>query len=399
MKSLLHGFIALTATALTISRALACSTDEDCSLNGVCQQGICRCDPGWTGSDCGQLDFQPATRNTGYNRTAEGISSWGGKIVQDPNDHKTFHLILAQFAHNCVLWNWAPYSTIVRATSKSGPEGPYQFDEEIVGTFAHNPTVVHSKADGLYLLFHIGCSVQVPDGCGWETFTCGPGNSEIGESGVSAWSSPDLKNWEFHGQVFPGDANGTWDADTTNPSPFPLWSANHQTSEILMAYRTCIENCADGLELIALASAANYTGPYIRAHNQSIFPNIDLEDPFIWRDKRGNFHMLVHDLYSGEYGQFDSGPNVGKHGYARNWDGEWTYNAETVAYSTYVEFTDGTATNFTRRERPQLYFSDDGEMTPLFLSTGVQEMNTSQSYTFVQPIGHRAYQYVESLGL
>lgn len=382
-----------------VQHAFACTTDADCSLNGVCQQknSTCLCDAGWTASDCGVIDFRPATRYTGYNRTAEGISSWGSTIVQDPADSKLFHLFMAQFADGCNLDYWTPYSTVVKATSTSGPEGPYQFDKEIVGTFAHNPSVIWSEADGLYLLIHIGCPVEIPDTCtSTPAFSCGPGNTNNGESGISAWSSPDLKSWTFHGQIMPGNTNGTWDSDTTNPSAFPLWSAKNHTHEILMAYRGCVWNCDEGLEQIGVAVASNFTGPYVRAHDYPIFPE-NTEDPFVWRDKRGNFHMLVHSLESG--GGFGSGPKVGRHAYATGWDSTWTFNNDTLAYSTYVEFTDGTATNFSRRERPQLYFSKDGEMTPLFLTNGVQEVNSSQSYSVVQPIGNGAKTYVESLGL
>jgi Glycosyl hydrolases family 43 len=377
-------FSAVVALLAAASSSLACTTDDDCSLNGVCQ-GTCLCDAGWIASDCSRLDLRPPTRYTGYNRTAEGVSSWGAKIVQDPADSTIFHLFVAQFAHNCSLDYWTPYSTVVRATSTSGPEGPYQFEDEVVGTFAHNPTVIYSEADGLYLLIHIGCPVEVPAGCGSLTFSCGPGNTNNGESGISAWSSPDLRNWEFRGQVMPGDLNGTWDSDTSNPSPCPLWAANDHTHQILMAYRGCIWNCGDGLEQIGIAVAPNFTGPYVRAHDHPLFPS-NAEDPFVWRDKRGHFHMLVHSLDSADSG-VGSGPRVGRHAYARSWGGQWTYNNQTLAYSTHVTFTDGMATNYSRRERPQLYFSDDGLMTPLFLSNGVQEAGTSQSYTLVQPIG------------
>jgi hypothetical protein len=125
--------------------------------------------------------------------------------------------------HGCGLSYGTPYSRIIRSMSSTGPVGPYQFDEEVVGTFAHNPTVVYSKADNLYILIHIGCPITVPDGCSSPgPFTCGPGQTNNGERGISAWSSPDLRNWTFHGQVMPGNANGTWDSDTTNPGPSPF---------------------------------------------------------------------------------------------------------------------------------------------------------------------------------
>jgi hypothetical protein len=165
---------------------------------------------------------------------------------------------------------------------------------------------------------------------------------------------------------------------------------------MLIAYRGCVWNCGDELQQIGVAVAPNFTGPYIRAHDHPIFPD-NTEDPYVWRDKRGNFHMLVHSLEAG--GGFGHGPKVGRHAYARNWNGEWIYNNDTLAYSTYVTFTDGTATNYSRRERPQLFFSEDGDLTPFFMTNGVQEVHSSQSYTIMQPIRDGAKKYVKSLGL
>ncbi|CRG88688.1 Reelin [Talaromyces islandicus] len=373
---------------LPLGLALACSSDEDCSLNGVCDNThtnntkTCLCDPGWIGSDCGVLDLRPATKNTGYNRTAEGISSWGATILRDPSHQPdVFHLIHAQFAFGCDLDYWTPYSVIAHSISTTGPEGPYHFRAQLVDTFAHNPTVIYSAADAAYVLVHIGCPVNVSTtSCETVQFSCGTGNTNNGESGISAWTSRDLDTWQFHGQVMPGNGNGTWDADTTNPSIFPLHADGHN---MLMAYRGCVENCGEALEQIGVASAPSFTGPYTRLPGP-VFPE-NTEDPHIWRDKRGNWHMLVHSLEAG--GGFGAGPKVGRHAYAREWDGEWTFNNSTLAYSTHVEFTDGSAIDFSRRERPQILFSEDGLMRPLFLSNGVQEANSSLSYTIVQPIG------------
>jgi hypothetical protein len=52
-----------------------------------------------------------------------------------------------------------------------------------------------------------------------------------------------------------------------------------------------------------------------------------------------------------------------------------------------VEFDDGTSIDFYRRERPQLFFSADGEMRPLVLTTGMQEKGRKGSYSVVVPIG------------
>ena len=378
---------------LTVSLAAAqCLTDEDCNLNGICNSSnqACVCDPGWRSSDCGELDLRPAARNAGYNQTGAGTSTWGSKIIHDPTNPKLFHLFLAEFTGGCGLDYWSPYSRIIHAESTGGPAGPYAFSNEVVGTFAHNPTVVYSPADKLYLLYYIGCSFSAPAVCTGPSFSCGPGNDVNGESGISVQSSPDLKTWTPQGQILSGQNNNvSWDADVTNPSPFPLYSSSQPTSEILLAYRGCPDNC-NGAEQINLATAQTFNGPYTKIESQPIFDN-DNEDPFLWQDKRGNFHMLLHSLEAS--GGFGWGPNVGRHAFATTFEGPWTFNNQTLAFNTTVQYTDGTTVNFFRRERPQLFFSEDGQMTPLYLTSGVQENNSPQSYSVIQPLsGAEAYE-------
>src|SRR3954462_2236672 len=103
------------------------------------------------------------------------------------------------------------------------------------------------------------------------------------------------------------------------------------------------------------------------------------EDPFLWRDKRGHWHLLVHWMIDiTERGE--KFPRVGGHLFARELTGNWTFKLQEV-YNTTVTFIDGTSVDYYRRERPKLFFSDDGEMTPLYLVNGVQEFNSSGSYT------------------
>ncbi|KAL7954142.1 hypothetical protein V8C34DRAFT_320206 [Trichoderma compactum] len=345
----------------------------------LCQGGVCQCDPAWTGTDCGVLDIRPAKRNSGYNLTPEGTSSCCSKIIQDPTESDLYHLFASEFTHGCGLDYWAPYSRIIRAESRTGPAGPYKFAAEVVGTFAHNPTVVYSHADKEWLLYYIGCPTNVTDTCQSKSFTCGPGNDVNGESGVSFLSSKDLRNWSFKGQVMQGDNTSDWDADLTNPTAFPLYSSSCGRAESTADGGHC-----PGHTAMLLVYQSGYEGPYKKIESQPIFDDAN-EDPFVWRDKRGNFHMLLHSLEPA--GGFGWGPQVGRHAYARNYTGPWTFGNRTLAFSTYVQYDDGFVTQFNRRERPELYFSNDGQMTPLLLSTGVQEQNSGQSYSLIVPLG------------
>ncbi|KAF4986331.1 hypothetical protein FDECE_16005 [Fusarium decemcellulare] len=381
----------LAAAACLAHLTLACQTDEDCTLNGICSangkaQAACVCDAGWRGSDCSALDLRPAKRASGYNRTEEGISSWGGTIVRDRQDPGLFHLILAEFANNCGLDYWSPYSKIVRAESRTGPEGPYKFMGDVVGTFSHNPTVIWSQSDSKYLMYYIGCPQVIAEGeCAPPSFTCTAGNYINGESGISVASSRNLQNWTTHGPVLAGEHSDAWDACVTNPSPFPLYEPGNQTPAMLLVYRGCPVNCRDGWERINVAHApSGFLGPYKKTSSEPLFMDSN-EDPFVWKDKRGNWHMLLHSLEEG--GGFGDGPNVGRHAFARNWEGPWTFVHQTLAYDTTIQYNDGTEIVFHRRERPQLFFSDDGNMTPLFLTTGAQPKDSPQSYTAIAPIG------------
>jgi len=383
--------IMLTLLTLLLAAAAAvaatrCASDLDCSLNGVCAAGAgtCACDAGWSGADCGVLDVRPAVRGSGYNLTGRGTSSWGGRVVRDPADAGLHHLFVAEFTGGCGLDSWSPMSRIVRAESRTGSAGPYAFAAEVAGTFAHNPTVVWSAREGRFLMYHIGCPIPQPHKCGAQPLACDGGNDENGESGITLRTSVDLRAWALVGQVLRNASAGAWDADTTNPSPW----VDPADGAVTLFYRGCPLNCRDSgnTELLSFATAPAAAGPYARAPRAApILSAPAAEDPFVWRDARGNWHVLFHSLEPG--GGWGGGPKVGRHAFAQQLDGQWHLGAAALAFNTSVVFTDGSRTDFFRRERPQLLLSDDGRATPLLLITGVQEVGSSASYTLIQPLG------------
>jgi len=372
----------LTLLALLCAGVYSCATDEDCSLLGVCLSASCVCDSGWRGADCGELALAPATRHAGYNRTGESppTSSWGGRVIADPVDPALHHLFAAEFTGSCGLDFWSPYSRIIRAESRAGPEGPFTFAAEVAPTFAHNPQVAYSAAEGLYLMYHIGCAFPQPAGCTPTALTCAPGNDENGESGISLRVSRDLRTWTARrGYALANGTGGGWDEDTTNPSPLVLGNGS-----IVLFYRGCPRNCADSehTELLGFALAAGSQGPYTRATPAPLFPSHPTEDPNVWQDARGHWHVLSHSLEPG--GAWGGGGRVGRHGFARSLQGPWTWNSATLAFNTTVHFTDGSVDVLNRRERPQLHFDSSGK--PAFLVTGVQAAGQASSYTLIQPV-------------
>ncbi|KAE8151457.1 hypothetical protein BDV25DRAFT_171475 [Aspergillus avenaceus] len=398
-----HGTKYGTSLVFTLRAVCACQTDEDCSLNGVCvpntgpqpkgsnhtELKACQCDPGWTSADCGKLDLAPATRFAGYNHTNvtdpsyfgnNGNSSWGGQILQDPDNEKLFHLFISQFSYGCGLSGWRPHSFIIRAESHTGPQGPYHYAQTVTQPFRHNPCIVYSPAEEKYLLYSIGVDAPEPTKCGSISYTKWPNNISVSaaDSLYGPWSDFEmiLSSVEPH---------------STNPAPWPLWTPDDQTSKIML-----------GVEGNAVYVADKYNSDYRLIHtptwNTTRYSPTWTEDPFFWRDKRGNWHILTHwmiDLVEHDGQQW---PRVGAHMYSRSLEGPWHFKLQE-AFSSVVEFTDGSVQTFKRRERPKLFFSDDGEMTPLYMVNGVQAMGEgSRSFTLVQPVGTKWRQFERDRG-
>lgn len=362
------------------STVVGCETDDDCSLNGVCnEESVCECDPGWRSEDCGVLDLLPATRGTGYNYTTanlpdyysdRGNSSWGGQVIQDREDPTLFHLIVDQFAKGCGLPSWRPFSFIIRGESRTGPAGPYHFAQEVAPSFRHNADVIWSPFDEKYLLYSIGKDFDLPTKCGSQKFT----------NEISVASADNIR--------------GPWSSFTTvvtstNPAPFPLYSKCNKTAEIALAV---------GNNRIWFGDKADGTYEVIKdqEYDDGRESPYWTEDPFLWRDKRGNWHILCHWMI--DHVEDDVAyPRVGAHLFSRSLSGDWTLKLQT-AFTSEIEFTDGTKQLYKRRERPKMFLSDDGNLTPLYLTTGVQEFDTNTAYTVIQPIGQASVEFEKELG-
>merc|ERR1711862_351522 len=97
------------------------------------------------------------------------------------------------------------------------------------------------------------------------------------------------------------------------------------------------------------------------------------EDPTLWFDRRGNFHILYHVYCLLPY-------SAGKEcssGHAFSADVfAWTFS-DIEPFNGSVAFSDGTSTTFSTRERPQVIFAVGDTTTPVGFVGGVSS----------QPIG------------
>jgi hypothetical protein len=381
-----------TATSVPQS---TCASDHDCSLAGACTAGTCVCDAGWTGTHCSTLSLEPAEPGSGIDAWSNGTSSWGGVAVADPDRAGLYHFFYSRFTGGCGLLCWVNVSECVRAVGPT-PAGPFTDAAVVFGVFCYNPTIRRTP-DGTFVLFHIGqddpgralnCS-SANETCpsNWPPAVPSDGRQFLTYASASHPAGP----WTPLGRAAFAGAGHGWLGWVSNPSVH--FFAN---GTALLAFRSKVMPDADnapgangssaacvspsstcglpvGEEVIGLASAPHWSGPYSLLVPSPIV--VGHEDPHVWADQRGNLHLLSHGSTNLWFTTPDS-------------LGNWTL-ANGAAYTFDFSWSNGTQAVALRRERPQLFFSNDGMMTPLVFTTGVTIQGTplpEQSLTLAQNV-------------
>ena len=144
----------MLATLLLLSQSHGCSTDLDCSLNGVCSPTAhtCDCNKPWDGPTCATVRFKPVTFPQGYGMSPN-LTAWGGGAFYDATTQK-YHAYIHTMDNGCPLRDFTTNSRIEHCISDT-ITGPYVYHDVAVGVDASNsvPTLLR---DGTYAIFHIG---------------------------------------------------------------------------------------------------------------------------------------------------------------------------------------------------------------------------------------------------
>eukprot|EP01084_Bolivina_argentea_P227852 384907_1 len=386
-----------------INNFYQCINDFDCELNGKCINTHCQCKPMWTGNFCQYLHFKTKNnyKTLGYQRT--NYSSWGGSTFYDKY-LKIWNMFVAEMCNNCGINSCcANNSRIIRAISKN-PGGPYQFDSIVKPYFSHEPNIVYSKKDNLYLLYHWGNadkSVILHNNCS-EGYTNGPtvkyGNYNDENNDMVQYNyisySDTLYNdsiWQNNVNMIPiPGQNSSGDLCPSNPYIFengsvlmfwierwqqPVVALNRNSDSKLQIHlppRT-------GVVHIMNSNAWNetYDISWNRLWISNVYDQSSLEDPFVWRDKSdGSFHALMHgmipynmSLINGSYEMVWWGKSQGRHAYSL--DGISWILSPHYTYNSTICYSDGDCIDYGRRERPHLIF-DPETNEAIYLTNGVQ---------------------------
>lgn len=336
----------------TLLEGSSCSTDAECSLNGVCTKQRCACDLPWGGESCGVLLFSPLPRPSAAYGYQPNVTSWGGNAAAGPDGK--WHLFVSEIAGaHCGLTKWNSHSRVVRAEAEAA-EGPYQFADVALSVEAHNPQV--SRWGGEWLLFHIGDgdSTRPAQNCtATDTWT--------GSAGMATATAAVHRSSSLRGPWV--RANTTMPA-CVNPAPWVLENGSlavvcagsnlqNRSWRLLVSGSGGLEGAWSEREIFAGVSP-----PTVRPHKF-------WEDPMLWVDGRGRWHILAH-CYVPHYSE----ANDYVAGHLFSADGlEWD-ESPVEPYRHAVAYSDGSVQNFSTLERPKLAFAG-GNGRPTHLFNGV----------------------------
>ena len=340
-----------------------CSSNLDCSLNGVCSpaSAACVCDAPWKDSPqeaCSVLDVLPhpddyvpaygggpARRSTAWGR--QSITSWGGNILRGGGDGK-YHLYVSTMDQGKGLSSWGSESRVDHAVADD-PMDQFTLVSTALPKEAHNAAPIKTP-NGTYVIFHVGGTNS---------------STSLAHYGLGA-DGP----WHPLGNRFtPAGAP----LNCNNPAPVLL--ANGSALVLCSVGGYALYHTSDLFhgkgwrKVLDLTLPAAWSEPRPYGHGKAY------EDPFLWQDARGNLHLLHHlyDFRNG-YPPNPAAPHpiqVSAHAFSAPPFHDWRFNMGAQPYDAQITFRNGTKQLFSTWERPHLVL-DPETRAPTHLVTGVQ---------------------------
>ena len=347
------GTVKYTAIELTCSTTLpppappdACHTDFDCALNGICVSKTCQCDRPWVhgpGGPCTALDRLPAPITScgpgcayhgdtlpGHNVTES--SSWGGQVTLGADGK--YYMAVSEFAYGCDVGTWRSNSQVAFAQADT-PVGPFKKLGVAVPTWAHNAALINIAPSG-GVPSGTGDLVIVTCGRGYE---CTPGAAAVSAPGNCDKSKPKGKACpcvappagHCHTPIQPkgSDASatfhhasslqagltkfpwnpinvtltnfqyGSWIPDLVNAAPWALPNG----TVLMISHSATTGGGGMVIQRSVTGGADGWKGPYTVLTTDKTEgwhgTTRGCEDPFLWTDKRGHYHVMYHHMGAG----------------------------------------------------------------------------------------------------
>jgi len=298
-------------------------------------------------------------------------------------DDGKYHMWASEIDRHCGIHRWVSQSIVVHAVSDGPPKWKFERKETVFGIFSHEPIVARAPT-GEYVLF-----ITHYPGDDADTPICNCTDGSSGSGGCSHESGPGKNKKQSSYMTYAKNPYGPW-------SPLELIIDVHYDTNLAPIIMS------DGSAIAWTRGAIWRASHWKDAKSWKKTGGagwVEGEDPSMWVDKRGHFHIVSHNGKRGKpVTAKDTTGDCGRHLFSETGDaGTWRYAGPKDQFGlcayprTDVPFADGSSRNFYRRERPHLVLGPDG-FTPVALTTSVIDNPTStaggqdQSYTLLQPV-------------
>jgi len=281
----------------------------------VCTAGACACDRPWSGAACETLTFATTTPASGkslYDAGASKNNSWNGAFFA--GDDGRFRAYVPLYAAGSLGGPVSLLHGVADALT-----GPYTWTTSEVPAAENPAAVVYTDAACGRLVYSLWLGGRV-----WTS---------------AAADGPFAAVPDFS---YPGG----------NPAPIYHGGAFYMTNQAT----TQLFRCA------ALARGAQWTVVANISHAALPTNQYHVEDPVLWVDARGRWHIINH-AYSNEEFSGCSSSAVSAHFYSADGLADWRWSGQP--YGHVVRYDDGSAHDYVTLERPKLSFAADG--APAFL--------------------------------
>lgn len=272
------------------------------------------CDRPWSGDTCGTLAYKktPASGKSLYN-ISDPRNTWNGPIVTDANGK--YHL----------------FDPIYKVRSLGGPTAIlHGIASNVTGPYdwVSQPTLPTGGGENPAFVVYDDPKTGNPVYSLWIS-----GKIRIANSPYGPFTQPD-------GYSYPGG----------NPAPIfhngAFYMTNQHTEQILTTQ----------------ALDQKWTVYSTIDHSELPDPTYyHVEDPFLWIDKRGNWHIINHAYRNDEFE--NCGSSVASAHFFSTDGKDWHWGPQP--YNHTVHYDDGTSHTYTTLERPNLHFDATGQLTHL----------------------------------
>ena len=376
-----------------ISSAFSCTDDSSCTFAGRCVSGThCECFPGYAGPTCAFFKNTTSIPLTSGFRLPD-YHVWGSQVVYDPSDalyHMAASIYPADFPF---LSSWLVTASIATATSKD-PLGPYSLD--VLGALPQglegqwdrnvmNPKLLRAPGgsgegnnSSVWLLYYTGNSYDgptpsVPGGVPLPKNQTGAQASQrLGLATAPHPSGPFTRLGPP--QLSPNPNSSAWDARIISNVAVAPFGGN--STALLAIYKSSSPGGASTTQTrvcLGVAHTPHWGTPFTRLSPNPILPcpphTFYTEDPTLWRDPGGVFHVVFKDFT----GHFTGAGYSGAHATSADGGLTWALAQPPLAYTTVHTWEDGKVRVQHSQERVQVLLNDtDGHPLAVFFATDTE---------------------------